>query len=434
MINTIKNIIRKNNSLLEEDEVTRIAEDYLEKINNEEYNFSLAKKEILTQGKKKRVVYTYANNSLEHVLCGYLKEQLDLHYNIKYPNRNKIMNVLFNTIPVLKDLSDFVIIRYDFKSFFDSVSSEFIFEVYIENSSIPRSDKKIFKRFSETFDYCYAGLNTSNAMTEIACKDFDKFLRASLEPYGVVYCHRYVDDALIILNRYITEKEFRSILNMAIKCVFHNCSIRINESKFYYIARRNIKRVQPFDFLGYNFTIVMTNKKQPINIKFGITEKKQKKYELKIKQSFYDYIQNGNIELLRQRIKAFSSRIVYSNPHNIKPFYWITKGIVSNYNELRYHMDDLDDVTKDFLENIYYKIIDELKLSPPYFFDKKAKESSYNLYSTMKRNRSMIFDKSIGLNVNQLVKQIKRIDPYYVAHKKTYYNITKDYLDRLKIQ
>lgn len=436
MLDTIKKTIRKNNLSLSEEDVTELAIQYLTDIEEGKFNFSLVKRQTLTQGKKKRVIYTFPNNSLENVLCGYLKEVLDKYFKVKYSNRNKIINTLFNTLPVIKDLNDFVIVRYDFKSFFDCVSTQYIFDNYIKNSSIPRKIKNIFLKFVGNFKYCYAGLNTSNAMTEIACRDLDKVLRAKLESYGVVYCQRYVDDALVILNSYIAKDDFLNILNNTIKEVFLNCNIKVNPKKFDYIAKRHIKPIQVFDFLGYNFTIEFKKGiKKPFKFRFGITEKKQKKYTAKIRQTFLDYLNNKDIELLRHRIKAFSTRVVYSFPLNGESYDWITKGIISNYNELRYHLDDLDDITEDFLKNVYYKVMDELSITTePYFFNKNDKESIYNLYSTMKRNRSMILDEKIGLKINQLVGEIKKIDPTYNGNKKAYYQITKDYLNLLKIQ
>lgn len=436
MLATIKKIIRKNNLSLSENEITDLAMQYLKNIEQGKFDFTLSKKQIITQGKKKRVVYSFPNNSLENVLCGYLKEKLDRYFKVKYANRSNIVNTLFNTLPAIKDLNDFVIVRYDFKSFFDSVSTQYIYDNYIKESSISRKVKIIFQKLTKEFKYCYAGLNTSNAMTEIACRDFDKVLRAKLEPYGVVYCQRYVDDALVILNSHITKDDFLNILNNTIQEVFLKCKVKINNNKFYYIARRDIKNNQEFDFLGYNFIIeYKKGNKKPFRFRFGITEKKQKKYIAKIRQTFIEYLKNKDIELLRHRIKAFSTRVVYSLPLNGESCKWITKGITSNYNELRYHLDDLDDITEDFLKNVYFKVMDELNITTrPYFLNyNNDEESIYNLYSTLKRNRSMIFDEKIGVKINQLVCEIRKIDPFYKGNKKTYYQITNDYLNLLKI-
>ena len=49
------------------------------------------------------------------VICHYLKKCLDKVFKIEYASRSKIINLLFNTIPALKNMNDFVIIRADFK-------------------------------------------------------------------------------------------------------------------------------------------------------------------------------------------------------------------------------------------------------------------------------------------------------------------------------
>lgn len=436
MLNTLKKIIRKNDFAILEEDLEQKSLDYMQKIQNDNYDFSIYKKQILSQGKKKRIVYSYPKNSVENVLCGYLKNELDKKFNVRYPNRNKIINILFNTLPVVKDLNDFCIIRFDFKSFFDSVLTKHIYDNYIEQSSITRRNKAIFKHYTQHFKYCYAGLNLSNTMTEITCRDFDKVLRAKLDKYGVVYCERYVDDVLIILNSYLSRSDFIKLLDNIIKEVFMKCNIKINNSKSYYIARRSLRSTQAFDFLGYNFTLDYrkNGNNDEIIFKYGITKSKQIKYKGRIRQTFIEYKKNKDIELLRHRIKATSTRIVYSMTLNEKSFDWVTKGVVSNYNELRYHLDSLDTSTENFLKNIYFDLMDELNITYPYFISKFDDSSIYNLFSTMQRNRSMIFDEKIGLRINQLVALVRKLDHTYDANRKTYYQITKDYLELLKIQ
>lgn len=100
-----------------------------------------------------------------------------------------------------KNMNDFVIVRADFKSFFDSVKSEYVYEKYILPSIIKREDKQLLEKYVENFKYCYAGLCLSNGMTEIVCKDFDIVLKARLSEYGVFFYERYVDDIGVSLLR-----------------------------------------------------------------------------------------------------------------------------------------------------------------------------------------------------------------------------------------
>ena len=153
------------------------------------------------------------NNTLsaENIICHYIKRQVDKVFKIKYASRSKIINGLFNTLPVIKDMNDFVIIRADFKSFFDSVLTKHVYDKYIRCSMLPRGDKDILEQYISQFKYCYAGLCMSNGMTEIVCRDFDKHMRAKLEKYGVFFYERYVDDMLIMLNSYIPKDAFIEI-------------------------------------------------------------------------------------------------------------------------------------------------------------------------------------------------------------------------------
>jgi len=431
----IEQIVRNNDLQLREDEVESKVKEYVKNIKDKRYDFSNCNKEIYTQGKKKRVIYSFDDNSVEAVLCKYLKRRLDYIFRIKYPSRNKIINSLFGTLPVIKDLNDFVIIRADFKSFFDNVISKYVYTNYIEESSLSRADKQLFENYVNTFKFCYAGLCLSNVMTEIICSDFDKNLRAKLDEYGVVYCERYVDDILIVLNSYISQTDIENLINDSIKEIFGICPVEINLHKYKYICKRRISDSQDFDFLGYNFILKYDIESNKISFLFGITEKKRKKYYNRFKQAFYEYSINHDIELFRQRTKIFSTRVVITKALGNNSFQWVAKGVVANYNELRYHLDCLDSETEKFLRNTYFNLIRELGLPMPYFIkDSLNGESAYNLYSCLKRNRSTIYDNKIGTKMNDLVAKVKKIKPSYYCGTKTYFQIVSEYLEMLKME
>ena len=60
-------------------------------------------------------------------------------------------------------------------------------------------------------------------------------------------------------------------------------------------------------------------------------------------------------------------------------------------------------------------------------------ESIYNLYSNMKRNRSLLFEESIGVPQEVVLEWIHKIDPFYSAYGKDYYRIVVEYLEMIKI-
>ncbi|MEG1205891.1 MAG: reverse transcriptase domain-containing protein [Oscillospiraceae bacterium] len=439
MENLIKKILRNSNYSLSDEDINRLSNLHYENIKSGNYDFTKFNKKVLTQrgqtGKKYRTVYSFDKGTTENILCEYFKIKLDNAFDIRYADRKKIMKILFNTLPVIKDLNDFVIVRFDFKSFFDSVSTNLIFDEYIQMSAMKRSDKDYFQEFCNVFSYCYAGLQTSNAMTEIVSSNFDKVFRAKLNEYGIVFFERYVDDVLVILTSYVSEADFLKLLEDSIFSVFKKCKVKINPRKFNYISRRTLPQTIMFDFLGYNFTINKSNRNTP-EFEFGITPSKIKKYRSKIRQTLIEYKKDGNLELLRHRMKVFSCRVVYSIVLHDDYCTWITKGLTDNYGELRFHLKNLDAMTVSFLKNAYYNEMRSLGVPIPYFMAKGPRihdESIYNLYSNLKRNRSLVFDERVGIKIIDLAAEVRKVSPHYYCGEKTYGQIAKAYFDVLNI-
>lgn len=253
----IWSIVRQMNYSLSEEEVTAKTEMIYAEIGKENYDFSNYEKNVITQQRKKRIVYNFQRLSTESVVCQYLKRQIDKVFHINYASRSKIINVLFNILPVIKDMNDFIIIRADFKSFFDHVLTRYVYNQYICASLMSRTDKEMLERYIVQFKYCYAGLCLSNGLTEIICRDFDERIKAKLSDNGLFFYERYVDDILILMNKYISQSQFLETINAVIKDVFGECPVELNMSpgKFSYISRRNLSTIQDFNFLGYEYQI-----------------------------------------------------------------------------------------------------------------------------------------------------------------------------------
>lgn len=420
-LENIRGVIRKIDYTLTEDEIDDWCEECRYAIQTETYDFSSFSREVYSQSGKKRVIYSFPKLSVENMLSHYLKQQLDRAFHIKYASRRKIINLLFNTLVATKNMNDFVIVRADFKSFFDSVKSEYVYEKYILPSIIKREDKQLLEKYVENFKYCYAGLCLSNGMTEIVCKDFDIVLKARLSEYGVFFYERYVDDMLIMFNNYISENRIKNIIRETIIEVFGSCPVRLSSSpgKFSYISRRNLVSSQNFNFLGYEFFILKTvngRRDEIIDFEYGIAEKKRTKYSNMIERAFINYKLTGNDEVFRQQLKIFSSRVVIARQILGSNFDWLTKGVIANYNELQNVCHYLNVDTKTFLSDLFYQLLRKYDIKRPYFLPKRTsnEESIYNLYSNMKRNRSLLFEESIGVPKEVVLEWIHKIDWSYV--------------------
>ena len=79
-------------------------------------------------------------------------------------------------------------------------------------------------------------------------------------------------------------------------------------------------------------------------------------------------------------------------------------------------------------------LLKEYNIGTPYFLLPVGKdESIYNLYSCLLRNRSIIFEKKIGVQRKDLIRWIKKIRPDYISGGKRYYQLVMEYFELLKI-
>lgn len=442
-MNEIENAItyyfkkRINNSVI----LSRKIDHYLTLYKSKKYDFSLKEKKIITKKNKKRIVYYYKKDSFEDIMCSHFNFVLSKKFKIKYNDRNKIIKELINCLHVLNDLKDFTIIRFDFKDYFNSISSRYVYEKYIKNSDISRELLYLMEEFFLNTSKCRAGFPTSNLLAELISKEFDIVLKTKLSQYGVIFYERYVDDGLIILNSYIDTDKFKKIINDSIQTVFYDkkyCpkgqKVKINKDKTLVINKRNHlpNKSEEIVYLGYKIFISNINDdKENIKFNFGMSEEKIKKYQNKLNLIIENYISDHKLELLRQRILFFTRRIVYcvhdTNNRNV----WISKGIVSNYNELRHFEKILDGSTIDFLKQCVKKGFNKYKVTIPYFI-KNNSSLSYELYNNLMKNKSLILDERIGMSKKDLVKNCKKIGIVVNEHEE-YDDILDKYLEKIGI-
>lgn len=452
--NEIKKIIEyKNSTLLKQERKTEMAiqaiiQQVQSDYSNGTFDFSSFTNISINQMGKIRHTKMYKPFSCEETLCIYLKRLLDRKFHIKYPNRNEYMHSLFDIVNALHNMNDYSIFRFDFEDFFNSVSSEYVFEKYISNRSLERYQLQLFEKFVKKTKKTYAGLNTSNIICEIIAKHFDEVLKLKFKNSGLIFYRRYIDDGILIFNKRVGKDKCIDIVNEAIHDVFYDnsvqsickCKTKLNKVKTKYISIYDLcmaKVSDEFDFLGYNFVLTpsISNKTRQIttSFKYGITKKKIDKYSKKIDDLIKDYQSSGekNIELLRHQLKAFSFRTVYQLP-KYKTMIWKTKGFISNYQELRYRMEELTDETKDFLQNAIINAFVNNGIDLPYFLKGNKDESIYNLYNNMLNYRTLLFVESIGIGMKGLEKMCKQIG-VELDSSKGYDGLARDYLIKVKV-
>ncbi|MCO8186327.1 hypothetical protein NKE62_05290 [Akkermansia sp. Marseille-P9185] len=426
-------------------EIAGIIDQVISDYNSRNFNFSNYKSIIIKQFGKKRKVKQYFAWSTELFLSIYLKRCLDREFKIKYPNRNNHMHILFGTISSLRDMKDYAIVRFDFEDFFNSISSKYIYEKYIVSSHLERYQKDLFFDFISKCPYCYAGINTSNVMAEIICRQFDKLISNSFYKNGLIFYKRYVDDGILIFNRYIEREECISIIEKSLKYSFHtslnyDCKTKLNkdEDKLIYISKRmldkNSDKIHRFHYLGYQFGLNVNQKNKSITrIEYGITDVKIEKYTRRIENIIDDFLKNKNMELLRHRIRAFSCRTVYRRK-KYSSMIWKVKGFTSNYNELRNHLLHLDSNSEHFLKNAIKDAFDRKKVKCPYFLLDISHKNPYCLYNNLCSNRALLFEENrrIGINIETLEKMCHQIN-IAKSNKSTYNSLLREYLIKMRV-
>lgn len=404
-----------------DDHVNGTMDDY--KANT--FDFSGFSRMILSQEGKPRIVRSYDEMTTEEILSIYLKQVLDQYTFVTYPNRNTYIRSLFNIIYAVKDMGDYTIFKFDFADFYNSVSAVYVYEKYLRGLGLERYQDKLLRRYVDETVYAYAGLSPSNIICEVAAKEFDDLINQSAIGKGLIYYRRYVDDGIMIFNRYVSKAECGQLVDAALQAAFYDksvqeragrtippCKTQLNAGKTKYIARRDMNPKSPpaeFDFLGYLFELKI--KRDRTEIKYGITEKKIAKYSKRLKRIVRWYASSAEKkpEQLKHRIRAFTHRSVYRVKRG-KELIWKNKGFVANYGELRYHMGELTDKTREFLQNGIRNAFDEQGVSVPYYLSPKDQNTSFSLYNNLAKNRTLIFVQMIGIDQDTLKKMCMQVD------------------------
>lgn len=434
-----------------EEELTQIANNVINDIQNKNYDFSRFSNIVLKQHGKKRYAKQYLDCfSTESILCQYIKQIIDREFRIQYANRNSIMRSLFDILPAVQKMMDFTIAKIDFKDYFNSVSAPYVFRKLFLQKNFDRNNLNLIEEYATTTKYTYAGLCTSNALAEIIASEFDQAVKLMFYDQGLVFYERYVDDCLFIFNENVEQKDFDDKLNECLTKTFYDkrfcttvkCKTAFNPHKRKVITRRSINQgPDHFDFLGYSFHFT-TDQKKKIIIRYGISTEKQQKYNERIDQLINCYLDSRkpeylDLELLRHRLAAFTCRTVYLRKQNNSTV-WKVKGFISNYGELRYMLDAglVEEHTYNFLRDMVEEAFTRANTSKPYFINGNGKERcGYNLLGNMKKNKTLLFVDRIGYDYSSLVKMCDKIgiENKTKEEKLSYSELVRRYLIKVKV-
>ena len=431
--------------------ISRIQND----VSGGNYDFSKCDSIILNHDGKKRYVKEYKDiYSTESIMCLYIKHILDRTFRVRYPNRNKSVRELLNVLTAVKQMGAFTIVKFDFKDYFNSVSAPYVFEKFIRPQMSNRFEISLISDFVSNTKYAYAGLVTSNVLSEIVAKSFDDEVRKAFILKGILFFERYIDDGIIIFNEDVPIDDIQDVLNRSLEKAYLDtslvvqpkCKTRFNHDKFFHVTRKDITSTSiSFDYLGYEVFICKgtgRRNKPIIEMTYGITQSKQEKYKKRVcdfitlfaDPASVDY---QNIEMLRHRLSAFASRTVYQGNKFNTPV-WKVKGFIANYGELRYLLDtgQVDSRTVDYLKTLLESAFVATGTDLPHFLKSEQSRAGYNLYDNMRKNKTLLFVERIGYDYDSLSKKcgqigIKTVDKD--GKRRGYGTMVREYLIKTKV-
>lgn len=194
------------------------------------------------------------------------------------------------------------------------------------------------------------GLSVSSCLSELTMKYFDIEIK-QLE--GVYYYARFVDDIII----FCTSEDCKNRVWNAVVEKLQDMSLSLNDSKSYCLSTDDLKSdSKPLMYLGYSFSfhkneIDRNGKKEYKFFSYtDIAPSKVNKIKTRIVRAFVSASKNGNMDLLKDRIKYLTGNYSIQNRDSLLP---MKSGIYYNYKRINMESKSLQDLDV-FFQNILH--------------------------------------------------------------------------------
>lgn len=285
-----------------------------DEINNELFKIAsnISKKSFLlsiNQGTmlSRRPTFRLGNTAEEFFASKQLQKNITQAFGVKQSSRHLIIPQL---TAVLSDSLPKVVIRTDVSSFYESLNHEVLFNLIKKENALSLSSKKMLGKLLS--DYCLLtgvrgqgvprGIGVSAPLSEVYMSILDAKLR-SLD--GLIYYARYVDDIVLVFFPTIPKaKNYYNYLDN-VKSAMKSCSLEMNESKTEFMDFSIRKKIEVFDFLGYEFHMGNV-------VSLDLSRRKRENYQEKIDIIFDKFI-NSNKSKKDERLLINRMRFLTGN-------------------------------------------------------------------------------------------------------------------------
>lgn len=320
---------RKLRRLHNEFQIKTAAESAAIEINAE--TFSWEQPSVLAVNKKTAYYFSSLKSKL---VSNRLSDNIRFAYRVQMPNRNLVVDQI---ITLLQENVPFSILKFDVKSFFESIDRDELFsELDYDLGLTTESRSLLYDLFSNPHlpsNGIPRGLPVSSILAELSIRPFDRAIRTLPQVY---FYTRFVDDILIFVssnpakvrnNVKQASTSFSIPLNEAkedtqtVECANKKGMIAPPNSKCFPSCRckPSDAKVLTLTFLGYCFhfySVPLLTKPADSRIKISLAQTKIQKLKQRMFNSLGNYLKTGDFELLRDRMRFLTGTFTINNSGN----------------------------------------------------------------------------------------------------------------------
>lgn len=366
-----------------------------------------------TKLNKKRLIAYYEPNSTEYFLTAYIAKVITKQTKLKFANAQKKVNLLLDCISKVKNINDFAIVQFDFKNFYNSLSSEYVYNYFLKKYNFENDDNMLLKNYFKSVLYTFAGLRPSNFIGELILQAFEKQLKQNLQDNNLIDCIRYGDDYIVFFDKVYLAEDIAKIIKLTVNQVFYEKSIYLKhknkvcvhlfDNKFSYVTKKQL----PFDidYLGYLVTI--KNTENQLDYEIDVSPFLKKFFVKDLKETILKNYKN--VEKLRMLIKLKTRRLVFRKFSILEGTQIISLNYPQNRNVIIKNLSKISSDGLKFYKNEIKNIFNELNLPVPYYLKNKNENSGYCLYANLIKKRTVLLHPKIGLSKNKILDISKKI-------------------------
>lgn len=372
------------------------------------------------------------------MVLDYYQNLLRERFDIKFPNRDMIINELLDIMPYLFKYTKATVFKFDFKDFFRSIDILKILKLLEKESTLSFKEYKFIYNTYIQLPNISPGLGINNMLIEILGREFDEKVE-SLYHNNLIYYGRYVDDGILILDSSVTERSIRNNLMKVMKEVFGE-KTTFNEEKVCFISlpsRLDFNEV--INFLGYSFSYdyrapSIRYQRDKKKFTFGIATTKLEKEMEKIHRIIDEYQSTHKQKLLENRLDIYFKRVTFYDQNDRC---WKSIGFSRNYEQIKKMIEFdkelskykfspyLNQETEKFLE---LKFLEEQFSNLPNQLVGQIKNQKF--LSNLFHNKAVILNPKIGLNYARLSEYLRSCD-IRISQRDSYQELQRRFIGRL---